>query len=183
MKRPDHQALADVAAGQGGLFSRKQAHAFAVSDAALSHHTRTGRYVRVRRGVYQLRGAPIDEQEELVALWLATDQRSVFVDDTALVLHGLSDAMPARIHMALPPPRARRRLGERVVVHTRDIPAGDRTWVDKVPVTTVRRTLADCARGQVAQDLVRQAAEEAMRRGLLEPDEVRAVADELAGRS
>jgi hypothetical protein len=46
-------------------------------------------------------------------------------------------------------------------------PKRDRAWVGAVPVTSPARTLVDCARDQIAPDLLRQAAQQALRRGLV----------------
>jgi predicted transcriptional regulator of viral defense system len=84
--------------------------------------------------------------------------------ETALSLHQLSDALPARIHLTVPTSWQRRRLRvpDDVVLHHDDVGAIDRAWVGPVPVTTPRRTLVDCARAAVAPDVLRQAARQAL---------------------
>jgi len=56
---------------------------------------------------------------------------------------------------------------EGVVLHHADIPKADRTWFGPVPITSVKRTLNDCAREGLSPKLLRQAAKQALRRGLV----------------
>ncbi len=67
------------------------------------------------------------------------------------------------------------RLPEGVVLHYASVPNRDRAWAGPVPITSVRRTLIDCARDQVSPDLLRQAAQQALRRGLVTKPELRDV--------
>jgi hypothetical protein len=54
-----------------------------------------------------------------------------------------------------------------VVLHHADVPPPDRTWYGAVPTTNPRRTLNDCAHEDLPPDLLRQAAQQAIRRGLV----------------
>lgn len=100
---------------------------------------------------------------------------------TALALHGLSDALPAQVHLTLPSAwRQRRfRMPADVVLHHADVPPEDRAWVGAVPTTNPRRTLNDCAREALAPELLRQAARQALRRGLVTQAELRDVEEAL----
>src|SRR5690606_60894 len=133
--KPSQEALASVAAGQGGLFSTRQAQEAGYSRALLAHHVSRGAITRLRRKVYRFTHFPADEQEELIAIWLATDQQAVFSHETALALHGLSGVLPSRIHVTLPSSWRRRRLGWNTSVAFDQVPDEDRTWVGAVPVT------------------------------------------------
>ena len=90
-------------------------------------------------------------------------------NEKVLALHDLSDVLPAKTRVSLPTvASSRRRLAPvGVVVHYADVPTTDRTWVATVPATTARRTLIDCAVAGVAPDFLEQAAEQAVRRGLI----------------
>jgi hypothetical protein len=54
---------------------------------------------------------------------------------------------------------------ERLVVYYADLSKPERTWFGPVPVTSVQRTLNDCAREGLSPELLRQAARQALRRG------------------
>jgi hypothetical protein len=59
-----------------------------------------------------------------------------------------------------------------VAVHYDKVPEPDRAWVGAVPVTSVRRTLADCLQSSVAPELVAQASTQAAERGLITTEEI-----------
>jgi predicted transcriptional regulator of viral defense system len=168
-KTPSWDHLFDLAAGQDGLFSTAQAAEAGYSPQLLQKHLRAGRVRRVRRGVYRLVHFPPGEHEDLAAVWLWSDRAGVFSHETALSLHGLSDVLPARVHLTVPSDWSRRRLRvpQGVVLVYADVPKVDRTWVGPVQVTAVRRTLADCLAAGVAPDLMQQAIEQAADRGLV----------------
>lgn len=171
---PAWQALYDVAAAQEGLFTTRQAMASGYSAPLLAHHQKAGRIIRVRRGLYRLVHFPPGDHEEFVAAWLWTDAAGVLSHQTALSLHGLSDILPAQIHITLPLSwRHRRfRVPKGIVLHHAGVPRDERTWVGAVPVTAVRRTLNDCALAGLSPDLLRQAARQAVARGLVARSEL-----------
>jgi predicted transcriptional regulator of viral defense system len=171
---PAWQALYDVAATQEGLFTTRQAAAAGYSPPLLAHHQKAGRIARIRRGIYRLVHFPSGEQEELVTAWLWTEAKGVLSHQTALWLHGLSDVLPGQIHLTLPLTwRHRRfRVPEGLVLHHADVPLEERTWVGAVPVTSTRRTLNDCALAGLSPDLLRQAAKQALGRGLVTKTEM-----------
>jgi predicted transcriptional regulator of viral defense system len=166
---PSWDALFEVASDQEGLFSTVQAADAGYSPQLLQKHLHAGRVKRVRRGVYRLVHFPPGDHEDLAAVWLWSDRTGVFSHETALFLHGLSDVLPARVHLTLPASwRARRfRVPRGVVLHHADVAKDERAWVGPVPVTAPRRTLADCIAAGVAPDLVDQAIEQAFSRGVV----------------
>ncbi|GAA5129004.1 type IV toxin-antitoxin system AbiEi family antitoxin domain-containing protein [Haloechinothrix salitolerans] len=167
--------LYELAEGQAGYFSAAQAVAAGVSRRTLSGRVRSGDLERVRYGIYRLRRFPGHRNEDVVAacLWAGSD--SAASHETALVVHGISDAMPANIHVTVPRPFRGRQRG--VVVHHAPLEAMDREVHDSVPVTTLSRTLADVA---VTSEptVVRQAVAEAMERGALTRRQIRKLARE-----
>jgi predicted transcriptional regulator of viral defense system len=173
-RRPSWDDLFDLAAGQEGLFSIAQAAEAGYSPQLLQKHLRAGRVRRLRRGVYRLVHFPPGEHEDLAAVWLWSNGAGVFSHETALSLHGLSDVLPSLAHLTVPSAWRRRRLRvpQGVVLSYSDVPKEDRTWVGPVPVTTVRKTLADSIAARVAPDLVRQAIGQAADRGLVPRDEL-----------
>jgi hypothetical protein len=88
--------------------------------------------------------------------------------------HGLSDAMPAHLHLTLPSAWRRRRfrVPSGLVLHHADVPSEDRSWFGAVPTTNSRRTLRDCAHEGISPELLRQAAQQALRRGLVTKSEL-----------
>jgi predicted transcriptional regulator of viral defense system len=166
---PRWDRLFEIAASQEGLFTTKQAAEAGYSPQLLTHHLGSGRALRISRGIYRLVHFPAGEHEELVAVWLWSDRAGVISHQTALALHELSDALPARVHLTLPSAWRRRRfrVPADVVLHHADVPPDDRSWFGAIPCTSARRTLNDCARDGLSPELLRQAAQQALRRGLV----------------
>ena len=178
---PDWNRLFETAAGQEGQFTTKQAAEAGYSPQLLVHYVHIGRVVRVRRGIYRLVHFPAGEHEELVAAWLWSEPAGVVSHQTALALHGLSDALPAHVHLTLPAAWRRRRfrVPADVVLHHADVPREDRAWFGAVPATDPRRSLNDCARDGLSPELLQQAAQQAVRRGLATTAELGDVAAAL----
>jgi predicted transcriptional regulator of viral defense system len=165
--RPDWDRLYEIAGAQEGLFTTHQAAEAGYSPQLLVHHLSSGRALRVRRGIYRLVHFPAGEHEALVSAWLWSERAGVFSHQTALALHRLSDAMPSQLHLTVPSAwRQRRfRLPVGLILHHADLSKRDRTWFGPVPVTSVKRTLSDCAREGLSPELLRQAARQALQRG------------------
>ena len=166
---PDWDRLYEVAAAQEGLFTTQQAAEAGYSLQLLIHHLSSGRVVRVQRGIYRVVHFPAGEHEELVRAWLWSERIGVFSNQTALALHRLSDALPSQLHLTLPTKwRHRRfRVPDGIVLHYADISKRDRAWFGPVPITSVKRTLNDCARDGLSPELLRQAAKQALHRGVV----------------
>ena len=166
---PDWNRLYETAASQEGLFTSRQAAEAGYSPRLLVHYVHAGKVRRLRRGIYRLVHFPAGEHEDLVAAWLWSEGAGVVSHQTALALHGLSDALPSHLHLTLPAAWRRRRfrVPPGVVLHHAEVPPGDRGWFGAVPITSPRRSLSDCARGDLPPDLLRQAARQALRRGLV----------------
>lgn len=124
---------------------------------------------------------PASDHEELVTAWLWSERRGVISHESALALHGLSDVLPAQLHLTLPAgwQHRRFRIPPDVVLHHADVHAQEQAWFGAVPATNPQRTLNDCARSLLAPELLRQAAWQALRRGLVTKNELGAVIDAL----
>lgn len=166
---PNWDHLYEAAAAQEGHFSTHQAAEAGYSPQLLAKYLRNGRVARVRRGVYRLVHFPASEHEDLVAVWLWSDRQGVFSHETALALHQLSDVLPAQVHLTLPDAWRHRRLRvpTGVVAHYADVASDERAWMGPVPVTSPRRTLADCAVSHVSPETLEKAVRDALRRGIV----------------
>jgi predicted transcriptional regulator of viral defense system len=180
--KPNWDLLYEIAGAQEGYFTTRQAAEAGYSTQLLLKHIRRGRVARTRRGVYRLVHFPAGEHEELAVTWLWSDRAGVFSHQTALALHGLSDALPAQIHLTLPVEWRHRRLRvpNGVVIRHGDVPKEDRVWFGPVPVTSPRRTLADCARESLSPELLGQASRQALTRGLVAKSEIAEVEKALS---
>jgi predicted transcriptional regulator of viral defense system len=80
-------------------------------------------------GINRLVHFPVGEHE-LVTAWLWSEQAGVISHQTALAPQGLSDVLPAQVHLTLPAARQKRRfrVPPDVVLHHADVAPGDRAW-------------------------------------------------------
>ncbi|MCZ7583711.1 MAG: type IV toxin-antitoxin system AbiEi family antitoxin domain-containing protein [Deltaproteobacteria bacterium] len=174
--KPDWERLYEIAAAQDGYFSTRQAADAGYSRPLLCHHVRAGRLRNIRYGIYRLAQFPSGDHEDLVVVWLWSDRQGVFGYETALALHNLSDALPARVHLILPLAwKTRRfRFPRGVMAHYDDVPLSERTWFGAVPVTSPARTVNDCAAAHVSPELVGQAIRQGITRGLFDAETIAA---------
>lgn len=92
---PDRSRLFDLASGQAGYFTTKQAAESGYSRALLAYHAKAGTFVRVRRGLYRLREYPPSPREHVLAAWLAVGKGNAVVShESALDILELSDVIP-----------------------------------------------------------------------------------------
>ena len=178
---PAWDRLYQTAATQSGLFTLGQAEACGYSSQHLQKHLRSGRIIRVQRGIYRLTQFPTSELEELVVLWLWSGREGVFSHATSLFLHDLSDALPTLVHMTLPTSwRGRRlRVPEGLALHHADLAEADRSWIETIPVTTPRQAITECLSAHTAPELVEQAIRQARQRGLISGADSRSLANRL----
>lgn len=165
---PQWDQLYETAASQDGHFTTAQAAAAGYSPQLLAKYLANGRIERRRRGVYRMVHFPAGDHENLAVLWLWSDRKGVFSHETALFLHELSDALPARVYMTLPTKWKQRRLRvpKNLALAYDELSPKERAWFGSIPVTAPARTVVECARSGVQPNLVAQAIEEGAARGL-----------------
>lgn len=177
---PDHRELYLIAEQQAGYFSASQARQAGFSRSLLSYHHSTGRFARVRSGVYRLAQFPALSHEDLHIACLQVGPEAVISHDSALALYELSDLLPAEVHVTARRSASRRQPGIRL--HTNRLRQEDVTRYEGLPVTTAQRTLADVAAAGLADDQVQQAIQEALRRGLVTREDLLSMAAQRGGR-
>lgn len=136
-----------------------------------SKANRVGRLRRIYRGVYAVGRERLDWHGHCMAAVLAS-QPSVASHTSAGWLGGLLRYRPDAIHVTAPKARRARRD---FVVHFADLPAGDRTVVDGIPVTSLARTQLDLSSILTSHQLERM-LERCEERGLFD---LRAIEDVL----
>jgi predicted transcriptional regulator of viral defense system len=167
-----HDAMYSFAEQQGGFFTARQARQAGYADNTHPYHVRAGNWVRERRGIYRLARFPLATRPDLMLwqLWShnrSGDPQGTFSHATALTLHELSDAMPRRLDMTVPPGFQRMAAIPAVLnLHRARLGDDDVETIDGVRITTPLRTLVDVIDdGILGQDLQVQAVHEAIRRG------------------
>ena len=84
--------------------------------------------------------------------------------ESALLLHDLSDALPARIHLTVPEGDAarRREVPPSYILHFAEVAPTMQVWMGPTPA----RTVLDVAAAHGDAGLVKQAVDQGLRRGL-----------------
>ena len=167
--------LYELAASQGGYFTVSQAADCGFSLQLLEHHSRSGRLQRCQRGIYRLAHFPPTEYDDLIILWLWSEEKGIFSHGTALALHNLSDYLPARHHLTVPLSWKKRRLRVpgTLQLYYADVPPEEQSHYGCVRITRPARTLADCAQTGLSPEWLDQARKQAEKRGLLQITAVR----------
>ncbi|MHC5212421.1 MAG: type IV toxin-antitoxin system AbiEi family antitoxin domain-containing protein [Planctomycetota bacterium] len=157
---------------QGGYVTAKQARAAGFDYSHLAYHVSAGNIERAGRGLYRLPEIPRSEHDQLIRLSLlsrgrADTPRAVVSHASALALHDLSDAMPRKVHLTVPP-GWRQHLPRTCVLHRGRLgPKDTEAWTG-FRVTTPLRTLLDVAADpRTSAELLERAVEDALERGLV----------------
>src|ERR1700683_3251511 len=171
--------LYEVAEGQQGFFTTKQAKGAGFAENTHPYHVQAGNWIREHRGIYRLASFPRGERPDLMlwSLWSRNRGEAVqgvYSQQTALSLYDLSDAMPAKLHMSVPKNFRRNSEIPRVLVlHFADLPQSDIGAIHGVRVTKPVRTILDLLeRGEVPLATLQQALREGLRRGLIRRSEI-----------
>src|ERR1041385_6178412 len=117
---PDIRGLEADAYQQSGYFSSEQAREHGVSRQLLNHYNKQGRFDRVRRGLYRVRGFPSSAPDGLREKWMAVGaEKAIISHESALALLELSDSIPDDVHLLVPRRHRGLRRPPGVVIHTR----------------------------------------------------------------
>lgn len=156
--------LHELAFGQSGFFTAAQALRLGYSYQAQKYHVDHGNWQRVDRGLFRLPGWPSGVEDTYVRWVLWSGERGAVSHDSALVVHDLSDVSPRRVHLTVP--TGFRAVDDAVVTHEGSLDPEDVESRGSWSVTTVERTLADVAIGDLSQEVVDSAVRDAVERGL-----------------
>jgi predicted transcriptional regulator of viral defense system len=168
MTYPDMRELEAEAYHQGGYFTAGQARTHRVSRQLLDYHVRRGRFARIRRGLYRIRGFPTAEHDDMREAWMAVGVGDALLShESALALLDLSDHIPDGVHLLVPRRHRGLRRPAGVTLHTRpDHEEVATVWRDGLPLTAPARTLVDVV-DRLQPEQLSMAVRQALRRGLL----------------
>lgn len=176
-----YRSLYGLAEEQLGYVTAAQAQGAGLNKDTLLSMYRRGVLERISRGVYRLVDFPIApfSQYKEANLWPA-DITAPLSHQSALVLYGLSDASPAKVHITVPRTyRVRRVVPKFLVVHHTDLAVDDVQTYQGILSTRPARTIRDCHTAHIGPELVRQAIDEGRRSGHLTMEEAGRLTKEL----
>jgi very-short-patch-repair endonuclease len=156
----DLRGLDALARRQHGLVTRSQLDEAGLEKATVRHLVRLGALTRVRRGVYQVCGIEPTWRGAVLAAVLAAGEGVVASHRTAAALWLLVEPEAG---LEVTSPHYRRLEG--VTCHRHLLDPRETTTVDRIPVTTIERTLLDLAESTDARSLGK-AIDSALRRQL-----------------
>jgi predicted transcriptional regulator of viral defense system len=178
-RREAAKRLYEIAEGQQGFFTTKEAKSAGFAENTHPYHVQAGNWIREHRGIYRLASFPRGERPDLMlwSLWARNRREAnqgVYSHQTALSLYDLSDVMPANLHMTVPKSFRRNSEIPRVLVlHFADLPQSDIGSVHGVRVTKPMRTILDLLEGgEIPPATLRQVLRQALRRGLIRRSEI-----------
>ena len=169
--------LAAVARTQHGIVTTKQLLAAGLSTSAISKRVRSGRLHRLHQGIYAVGHLGIDERAHWMAAVLACGPDAVLSHGAAAVHWGLLRPLEGPVDVTVPTHGGReRRKGIRLhrcatlgagfqTIGSQNRPIPLVTMRERIPVTTVPRTLVDI-RATLPPRLVRRAVRQAEFLGL-----------------
>jgi len=183
--QPLRARLFEIASEQGGYFTAAQARECGLSRALLAHHAKSGRFLRVRHGLYRIREYPTSPREDVIAAWLATGKETALVShESALDMLGLSDVVPEVVHLTVPRTQRYRAATAGVAVHTttRRIAKSDVVVREGIRVTGPVRSIVDAAEAGTAPEQIMSAVGQALNRGIASRSKLLGAARARGGR-
>ena len=139
----DH-LIADMAAAQCGVFSRRQALDAGGNDSLVRRRLRSETWEALRPGVYGLRGHRDTWERRLWVVYLAAGGHAAVSHDAAAALYGAPGFRRDGLHLTVPHPHHQRVAGA-TVHQSRFLPAHHLVLLWGRRTTTFARTLVDLA--------------------------------------
>ncbi len=172
--QPPEQKLFKIAEMQQGFFTTRQAKDAGYKDNTHPYHIQSGDWVRVHRGIYRLAKFPQTERPDLAvwSLWSCNRQgkvEGIYSHQTALAIHHLSDVMPNKLDMTVPPSFRRNSvIPYNLKLHFKRIPQNQIIALDGYWLTTPYQTLLDVIEeAAISHDLILQALKDASQKGMI----------------
>jgi predicted transcriptional regulator of viral defense system len=162
------------------VVTRGQLLEFGYGSDAVNHRVTAGRLHRVRPGVYAVGRPRLSQHGHWMAAVLSCGPEAVLSHESAAALWGIRPLGADRVEVSVPIHMTRRPAG--VVVHRRAAFAPrEVARRSGIPVTNPICTLIDIAT-ELARDQLEAAINEADKRDLTDPEELRSALDEVARR-
>ena len=171
-------ALSEVAGRQHRIVSSRRLRSLGFSDGAVRRRVAKGLLQRLYTGVYLVGpGEPTREGRWLAAV-IAAGEGALLARQSAGLLWGVTNRVPWRTELVIPRNRKSRVRGPRIL--RRRIHPDDRAIHERIPVTSIERTLVDLAAVLSPGD-IKRALERAEQLALVDWKKLRAAVDRARG--
>lgn len=177
--RRERSELWELVRSQHGIVTRTQLLTLGLEPGAIAHRLRSGRLHPVQRGVYAVGRPDLPRHGRWLAAVSSCGAAAVLSHRSAAALHGIADSPATRIEVTVPPTTIRTRPG--VHAYRRVVFPAEVASIERIPVTTVERTLLDLA-PVVGSKRLEAAINAADKYDLIDPESLRSVLDRYAGR-
>jgi len=156
---------------QSGVISRQQAIETGVPVDAIGREVRSGRWLKIHRGVYLVQPGRPAQQSALWAAVLMGGAGAVLSHQTAAEVHGLLDRGDATIHLAIPEVRRVRPVPGTEIhrLNRLDVESDDGVETDGIrlpPCTGIEDTVLDLVTKAATAELAASFVHEARQRQL-----------------
>jgi predicted transcriptional regulator of viral defense system len=165
--------LYELAEEHGGLLLSRDARALGIKDSVLVRLAQRGRLERMTRGVYRIAQYPADrlgQYREAISWARASHgaEQVALSHETALLVYGISDVNPSRVHLTVPvSARLRRERPRWIALHRANIAQEEINIHEGMPITTVERSILDTFAANQRPEMALRAIADALREGLL----------------
>ena len=172
IKRTPGEVLYQVAEGQQGLFTARQAVQAGYDERNHLYHVKSGNWIKEHRGIYRLKNFPYspDSQLSLWALWSCNKKgeiQGVYSHETALQIYNLSDLSPFKLHLTVPVSFRRSiQAPDILVLYKCNLNSSEWQTIAGYRVTTPTRTLFDMLCSDISKAFISQIVREGCSRGL-----------------
>lgn len=164
---------------QLGYFTTKQALQAGYPSSSHHYHVARGSWIREYRGIFRLVRYPLAEDGQYVlwSLWSRNRQdipQGIYSHQTALSLHGLSDVMPARIHITVPVHFRRGVPAPKILhLHRSHVPNADIQSRQGYRVVRPLRAITELLQDESeSRDHLRDALKQGLARGVITRSEI-----------
>jgi predicted transcriptional regulator of viral defense system len=169
--------LVALAATQSGYFTAAEARKVGYSYPNQKFHVDRGNWVRVDRGIFRIPEWPAGPNDDLVRWSLWALGQGVVSHQTALLVHGIGEFDPSRVHLTVPARFSKSHPA--VVLHRGTLGEGDIEERTGFRVTAALCSLVDVAAAGADLDQLASAITEAREAGIVTPRRLRERAEEI----
>lgn len=170
------KSLYNIASNQQGYFTAKQALSCGYSHRAQFYNKEKGYWIEIERGVFRLANYPSSDYEDLVrwSLWSRNREdipQAVISHETALSVYELSDIMPGKIHLTVPPGFRKKPSGG-CILHKNILSPESIEKREGFMITNPLKTIVDVAEEGMSNDYLEQALRDTFNKGILVPAQI-----------